>query len=139
MKKSVSFENSKNVHPPLGLHSHSVLVPEGTELIFVSGQVGVKPDGSLPDSLYDQADQAFQNILEILEDRGLSYKSIIKLNTYIVSDDPNGDVKAARIKNLGDHRPASTAVWVKRLVNPDWMVELEAIAANVNISTQPEN
>jgi enamine deaminase RidA (YjgF/YER057c/UK114 family) len=39
-----------------------------------------------------------------------------------------GEVRKARMKYLGDHRPASTAVYVSQLVDPDWLVEVEAVA-----------
>lgn len=42
---TIRFSNPPSVHAPLGLYSHTVSVPEGTELIFLSGQIGVRPDG----------------------------------------------------------------------------------------------
>ena len=44
------FDNPAGVHAPLGLYSHTATVPAGTELLYVSGQVGVRPDGSTPSS-----------------------------------------------------------------------------------------
>jgi len=44
----VSFSNPDGVHAPHGLYSHTATVPADTELVFVSGQVGVLPDGSTP-------------------------------------------------------------------------------------------
>lgn len=52
----------------------------------------------------------------------------MKLTTFMVDDDPNGVIRAARVKHLGDHRPASTAVYVRRLVEPAWKVEIDAVA-----------
>ena len=42
------FENPPGSHPPLGLCSHTAVVPEGTVLLFFSGQLGIRPDGSTP-------------------------------------------------------------------------------------------
>jgi enamine deaminase RidA (YjgF/YER057c/UK114 family) len=83
----LEFSNPANVHTPLGLYSHTVTVPTATELIYLSGQLGVRPDGSTPASIEEQADQVFANIV------------------------------------------ASTAVYVSQLVDPKWLVEVEAIAA----------
>ncbi len=125
----VHSSNPAGVHAPLGLYSHTVSVPEGTELIFISGQVGVRPDGSVPAAIAEQADQAFANIVTLLKAHGLEASSLVKLTTFMVSGHDGDAVRAARLKYLGSHRPASTAVFVSELVDPAWFVEVEAIAA----------
>ena len=79
-------------------------------------------------TLSEQADQVYANIVAVLAARGIAPAAIIKLTTFLVDDDPDGVVRNARIKHLGEHRPASTAVWVRRLVNPDWKIEIDAVA-----------
>jgi 2-iminobutanoate/2-iminopropanoate deaminase len=126
---TISYSNPADVHAPLGLYSHTVSVPEGTELIFLSGQVGVRPDGSTPTTMEEQADQVFANIIALLKARGLVATSIVKLTTFMVAGHDGDAVRAARLKHLGSHRPASTAVFVSQLVDPAWFVEVEAVAA----------
>ncbi len=126
---SLSFENPSCVHAPLGLYSHTVSVPEGTELLFISGQLGVCPDGTTPSTIAEQADQVFSNIIALLQSHGLDATDIIKLTTFMVAGQDGDAVRAARLKHLGSHRPASTAVFVSELVEPGWLVEVEAIAA----------
>ena len=60
------FENPPGVHAPLGLYSHTVPVPAGTDLVFISGQVGVRPDGTTPSTIAEQADQVFANLVALL-------------------------------------------------------------------------
>jgi enamine deaminase RidA (YjgF/YER057c/UK114 family) len=131
---SVSFSNPPGVHAPLGLYSHTAAVPEGTELIYVSGQVGVRPDGSTPGSIAEQADQVFANIVALLKAHGLGPSSIVKLTTFIVAGQDGNAVRAARLKHLGQHRPTSTAVFISQLMDPAWFVEVEAVAARVGTS-----
>ncbi len=126
---SLSFTNPPCVHAPLGLYSHTVFVPEGTELLFISGQLGVRPDGTTPATIAEQADQVFSNIVVLLRAHGLEPTDIIKLSTFMVAGQDGDAVRAARLKHLGSHRPASTAVFVSELVDPAWFVEVEAIAA----------
>ena len=126
---SLSFANPSCVHAPLGLYSHIVSVPEGTELLFISGQLGVRPDGTTPSTIAEQADQVFSNIIALLRFHGLGPDDIIKLTTFMVAGQDGDAVRAARLKHLGSHRPASTAVFVSELVDPAWFVEVEAIAA----------
>jgi enamine deaminase RidA (YjgF/YER057c/UK114 family) len=126
---SISYSNPAGVHAPLGLYSHTVSVPEGTELIFLSGQLGVRPDGSTPTTMEEQADQVFANIIALLKGHGLEATSIVKLTTFMVAGHSGDAVRAARLKHLGSHRPASTAVFVSQLVDSAWFVEVEAVAA----------
>ena len=123
------LSNPASVHAPLGLYSHAVIVPRETELIYLSGQLGVRPDGSTPASIAEQADQVFGNIVAILHAHGLNPSSIVKLSTFMVAGQDGQAVRVARLKHLGSHRPASTAVYVSQLVDPKWLVEVEAIAA----------
>ena len=126
---SLSFDNPSCVHFPLGLYSHTVSVPEGTELLFISGQLGVRPDGTTPPTIAEQADQVFSNIIALLQAHGLGPTDIVKLTTFMVAGHDGDAVRAARLKHLGSHRPASTAVFVSELMDPAWFVEVEAIAA----------
>ena len=104
-------------------------MPQGTELLFISGQLGVRPDGSTPSSIGEQADQVFSNIVALLRAHDLEPTDIIKLTTFMVAGQDGNAVRAARLKHLGSHRPASTAVFVSQLVDPAWFVEVEAIAS----------
>ena len=129
---TVRHSNPAGVHAPLGLYSHTVTVPEGTELIFLSGQLGVRPDGTVPTTIEEQADQVFANIVALLKSHGLAATSIVKLTTFMVAGHDGDAVRAARLKHLGSHRPASTAVFVSQLVDPAWFVEVDAVAANMS-------
>ena len=125
----VSFLNPPTVHVPGGAYSHSAVVPAGAELVFISGQVGVRPDGSLPNSISAQADQVFANIGALLAAHGLDASALVKLTMFVVAGQDIQAVRAARAKFLGTHQPASTAVFVSQLVDPAWYLEVEAFAA----------
>jgi len=125
----VAFLNPPTVHAPGSAYSHSAVVPAGAELLVLSGQVGVRPDGSLPNSISAQADQVFANIGALLAAQGLDASALVKLTMFIVAGQDIQAVRAARAKFLGAHRPASTAVFVSQLVDPAWYVEIEAFAA----------
>ena len=125
----ITFLNPPTVHAPGGAYSHSAVVPAGTELIFLSGQVGVRPDGSLPSSISAQADQVFANISSLLASHELDASALVKLTMFVVAGQDIQAVRAARAKFLGAHRPASTAVFVAQLADPAWHVEVEAFAA----------
>jgi enamine deaminase RidA (YjgF/YER057c/UK114 family) len=123
-----TFTNPTEVHVPNG-YSHSALVPAGTELVFLSGQVGVRPDGSTPPTLEEQAEQMFNNIVAILQAHKLDQTAIVKITLFIVAGQDIRTVRTARAKLLGSHKPTSTAVFVSQLVDPKLLVECEVIAS----------
>ena len=125
----IAFVNPPTVHTPGGAYSHTAVVPGGTELVFLSGQIGVRPDGTLPESVAEQADQVFANITALLAAHGLDAGALVKLTMFIVAGFDIQAVRDARSKYLGAHRPASTAVFVSQLADPAWHVEVEAVAA----------
>lgn len=133
MNPEIEFSNLGEVHPPLGLYSHVVALPAGAELFLISGQVGVKPDGSVDVGIEGQAEQVFANLFAVLQAHGLAAINIVKLTVFIVAGQDLGDLRNARLKYLGSHRPASTAVYVSRLAAPEWLVEVEAIAARPKV------
>jgi enamine deaminase RidA (YjgF/YER057c/UK114 family) len=129
----IKFLDPTSVHPPGPAYSHSAVVPTGTELVFLSGQVGVRPDGSASAALEEQVEQVFANISALLAAHGLGASAIVKLTTFLVAGQQIQTVRAARSKFLGGHRPASTLVYVSQLADPMWHVEVEVIAARSTV------
>jgi enamine deaminase RidA (YjgF/YER057c/UK114 family) len=126
---SLTLSASPDVHKPLGTYSHTVTCPPGASLLFISGQVPVRPDGTWPTSFADQADQVFANVAAHLAAAGIDHSHVVKVNSYIVDHD--GDPSAllrARSKHLGDHLPAATGILIAGLINPEWKLEVEVIA-----------
>ncbi len=128
------FLNPSNVHAPVGSYSHTVTVPPGTELLFISGQIGIRPDGSLPDSFAEQAEVVFENIRSCLAAHGLGMEAVVKLNSFLVPGQDVQIMREIRQRHFGEHRPASTAVYVPQLVNPAFLLEVEAVAVKAELS-----
>jgi len=131
MTGSIVFSNPDGIHAPMGAYSHGVAVPAGARLLFIAGQVGNRPDGSLGATILEQADQIFLNMLTILNANGMDPTDIVKMTTYVVDGQPGADVGAARRKHFGAHRPTATFFYVSQLYAPEWFVEIDAIAAKV--------
>ena len=107
------------------------IVPATDRLIYVSGQVAIDESGTLvgKGDAATQAEQVFKNIHRILTDCGATIGDIVKLNWYFRNMGDRAVIVAARDKFLGAHRPASTAVEISRLVNEDWLIEVDCVAA----------
>ena len=59
--------NPDGVAPPRAAYTHAAFVPAGTDMLFISGQVGVRPDGTFGDGFAEQAELAFRNLVAVLE------------------------------------------------------------------------
>jgi 2-iminobutanoate/2-iminopropanoate deaminase len=125
----IKISNPDSVAPPIGSYSHLAVVPAGTDLLYLAGQVDMMPDGNVPDNASDQFVQAIRNILAILASEGCGPEHIIKLNTFLVEPLDLEKIKGFRADMLGDAKPPSTLVYVPKLATPDFLVEIEAIAA----------
>jgi enamine deaminase RidA (YjgF/YER057c/UK114 family) len=117
-----------SVAAPFGPYSHAVEVPEGSRLLYISGEVGVLPDGKVPTTI-EATEACWQNIIAILADAGMTVQDLVKITTYLVRPEDVAAAGAARAKHFGDARPGSATIIVKALVNPAWFIEIEAVAA----------
>lgn len=117
------------VAAPFGPYSHAVEVPEGSRLLYISGEVGVLRDGTVPETIEAQAEACWQNIIAILADAAMTVADLVKITTYLVRAEDLAAAGEARAKHLGDARPGSATLIVSALVVPGWLVEIEAVAA----------
>jgi enamine deaminase RidA (YjgF/YER057c/UK114 family) len=121
--------NPPDVAPPLSSYSHGVVAGPGLRWLHVSGQVGVAPDGSVPDGAEPQMRQAWANALAVLSAAGMTRDDVVKVDVFLTRP---GDVplyRAARDAALEGRRPASTLLVVAGLADPRWLVEIELVAA----------
>ena len=122
--------NPESVHAPLGAYSHTAKVPAGSDWLFVAGQVGIDPGGTLASDAREQAAQAFRNIVECLAAHGMDRGDIVKFTVFLTDSRFIEDYRAARRDVIGDdHKPPSTLLIIDGLAAPDIVVEIEAFAA----------
>jgi len=107
---------------------HAMEVRGAGRLLFLSGTMGLRPDFTAPPTLEEQLTCVWNNIRTILASAGMTVDNIVRLTSYL--RDPSYAVAnaEARIEALGDRRIPTTAIVVQTL-QPDWLVELEVIAA----------
>lgn len=117
------------IAPPAANYAHAVLSEAPGRLLHTAGVVPVRPDGSVPDDLAEQADVVWANIGAILAEAGLEPADIVSITTYVVAGEELGPVMAARDRSLGGHLAASTLVTVPALARPAWRVEIAVVAA----------
>jgi 2-iminobutanoate/2-iminopropanoate deaminase len=117
----------------MGRYHHAVVLPAGTALAFVSGQIGNHLDGRPvePDPTA-QARQAFANLGVIVHQLGATPADIAKFTTLVVGADGLAGFRAARDEIFagwypdGDV-PANTLMIVAGLASPEVLIEIEAV------------
>lgn len=111
------------------IYSHATSVRGADALLFVSGQFGVDPSGTLRPTFRDQAEQALDNIDSLLSAAGMEIGSIVKLNYFLTNADDAATLAEVRNRQWeGLQAPAVTVLTVSALARPEYLVEIEAIA-----------
>lgn len=118
----------ETVRAPAGGYSMGLQVSGHRRLLFVSGQVPVRPDGTLPDGFAAQAEQAWANVVTVLTEAGMGVEDLLRVTTYLTDRDQAQQNRDIRARFLGAARPAST-VMVAATLDPRWLLEIEAVAA----------
>ncbi len=96
---------------------------------MLSGQVGVRPDGSIPDDAGEQAAQVVRNIQALLTSEGLTAADIVKVTTYLTDRAAIPAWRVHREALLGQLEPASTLLLVAGLADPRFVIEVDVEAA----------
>jgi len=110
-----------------------VIVAAGSTTVFIAGQEPEDAQGNLvgPGDLAAQARQVFTNLGLALAAAGAHPSQVAKITIYVVHyrREHLAVIEAARVRLFGDHKPADTVVGVAALARPEYLIEVDAIAA----------
>ena len=121
--------NPEGIRAPFGNYSHGIVAPPGARLVFCSGQLGVRADDTVPDAVEEQAEVCFDNIGAILEEAGMGFDDIVRLNAFVTRREDMPAYMHVRDRYVGTPPPASTLMVVSGFTRPEFLVEVEAVAA----------
>ena len=132
MKKEIL--NPPALGAPPRFYSHAVSIEGPAKLVYVCGQVAMDQEGKVVGvgDMRAQADQVFRNLSHVLRAAGATWDDVIKMTSFMVG------LNAANIAAYREGRsahlkakrpPASTLVGVTSLVQPEWLLEVEIVAA----------
>jgi enamine deaminase RidA (YjgF/YER057c/UK114 family) len=133
----LKIHNPKSVAAPIGTYSHGIEAPPNARWLHVAGQIGVRPDGSVPATIEEQTEVVWQNILAVLADAGMGIGDVVKITSFVTRFENFPKFAQVRAKYLGSHRPASTLLVISSLARPEFLVEVEAIAAKASAPARP--
>jgi enamine deaminase RidA (YjgF/YER057c/UK114 family) len=131
----VWYENPPGTAPAQGLYSHAGLSRGGTTA-FIAGQLAVGAKGEVigAGDFGAQFRQVFENLADVLRGLGTDYKSVLKFTTYLTRSEDIDKFMILRRelfpKLFGSETyPPNTLLIVSRLVKPEFLIEVEAVAA----------
>lgn len=112
-----------------GHFSDAVEVRGPARWLFTAGTPGLAASGTLPPDITGQAELAWRHIVTMLEKAGMTVNDLVKITQYLVRPHDIAAYRAVRTRVLGSARPASMLMVVAQLPNPEFLLEIEAIAA----------
>jgi len=121
--------NPAGVAGPFGSYSHGIEVESPMRLVFGSGQTGVDTDGRIGEDIEEQSRLLWRNIQEVLAGAGMKISDIAQLTMLLVRREDLATAREIREEYLDGHRPASTLLFVAGLAHPDWLIEVDFVAA----------
>lgn len=121
--------NPQDIAPTTGTYSHAVEVSPNSRLLYLCGEVPIRPDTTVPTDFDEQADVVWHNLKRVLAAANMDINDVVKMTGYIVDPAHRDAYREARNRHLGTARPASTLLVVARLGRPEWLVEIDAVAA----------
>ncbi|MBP48788.1 MAG: enamine deaminase RidA [Acidiferrobacteraceae bacterium] len=110
---------------PVSHYCHAV---RAGDRVWLSGTVGIRPDGSVPTDVVEQFEVAMHNLDGALRAAGGRPENIVKVQVFLIDVNDREKINPIRQAYFGEHRPASTLVGVPALVSTELKVEIEAEA-----------
>lgn len=114
---------------PFSNYSQAVEVEAGSRLLHIAGQVGVGPDGTIPEDERAQHELAWSNILAILAAAGMDERNLVDCHVYLTDAESVGLYREVRDRMLKGAKPAATLLIVAGLASPAMKFEVSAVAA----------
>jgi enamine deaminase RidA (YjgF/YER057c/UK114 family) len=104
-------------------------VPAGYRLVVTSGQLGIDAEAQVPSDCEAQAELCFANIAAILAEDRMTLADVVRLNAYVTGREHMAGYMRVRDRKFPGTPPASTLMIVSGFTRPEFVVEIEAIAA----------
>ncbi len=124
-----TYRNPANVHKPVAAYTHQIEISGPERLLILSGQVGRKEDGTLPEDPIEQLDVAMENLIRNLQAADMDVTDLVKLTFYLVGEIDGAKRREVLDARLKGHQPCMTLVYVAGLATPAYRVEVDGWAS----------
>ena len=117
------------IRAPFARYSYGVEIPPGHRILVCSGQLGISAADQVPPTIEEQTHLCFRNIGVVLEAAGFAFSDVVRINAFVVSREHLKGYMTVRDLYIADPPPASTLMIVSGFSRPEFLVEVEIIAA----------
>ena len=127
----ITRTNPKTISKPFTNYAHVVTVEGAKKLVFCAGQVAADVKGRVlpPDNFDAQAKMVMKNLKAALAAGGAKLSDVTKVTIYICNPHDVPKARGILFDYFGKHPPGSTLCILRGLANPNFLLEIEAIAA----------
>jgi 2-iminobutanoate/2-iminopropanoate deaminase len=113
----------------IGNYSDVAVASPNAPWLHTSGTPGIDSSGNAPEGIVAQAELVWQNIFAALKAGGMRPEDLVKTTSYVTRREDVAEYVKIRAKYLGDIRPAQLLLLVDGHIKPEYLVEVDAIAA----------
>ncbi|MGK9170903.1 RidA family protein [Inquilinus limosus] len=126
--QTVPHNPTSGIYPATPDYIHALEVRQPNRILYVAGTMGLDAQGVPGTTLEQQLDLIWSNIRTILASADMTVRNIVRITSYLRDPAYAEANQAARIAALQGHVVPTTAL-VAQTLSPDWLVEIEVIAA----------
>jgi 2-iminobutanoate/2-iminopropanoate deaminase len=109
-------------------YSQGVLIEKERKRLLISGQTGLRPDGTMERSIKEQFERAWSNLFAVLHEAGFKKKHLVKVTIYVSEPGQIATFREIRDRVLEGHLCAATFMQVMGFATPEIKVEIEGEA-----------
>ena len=123
--------NPEALHTPFANYVHGITIDEANRVLFIAGQVPANKEGDVVGTgdFNAQGDQVMRNLKEVLAEEGATFSDLVKVTTYVVGKEYTQEARELGVRYWDkSNPPTSTLIVCAGLANPDFLVEIDAIA-----------
>jgi enamine deaminase RidA (YjgF/YER057c/UK114 family) len=113
----------------IGIYSDAIEVRPKLRWLMSSGTPGLTATGELPQDITGQAERAWEHVIRLLERAGMTVGDLVKVTQYLTRAEDIPAYVQVRSRFIRDARPAYMLMVVPQLVRPEFLVEIEFVAA----------
>jgi 2-iminobutanoate/2-iminopropanoate deaminase len=124
--------NPPKIHPPFARYAHGIEIPAGARLVLCSGQLGISASAEVPGTVEDQSALCFDAVAAILAEADMGLGDVVRINAFVTGREHLKGYMSVRDRVFAHlPPPASTLMIVSGFARPEFLVEIEAVAARV--------
>lgn len=120
--------NAPDAPQPAGGYVQAMEVTGASRTLYISGQIPVAADGSVPDKFEDQARLAWQNVIAQLRTADMTLDNLVKVTIFLSDRKYTADYRRVRNEVLEGRQIGLTTI-ITGIFDESWLLEIEAIAA----------